>query len=359
MIAPLANKANAIFYQVIAWGVLFFLGLILLGIKLYPQFIIMKQHAIRQMEAVCGCTNPALWSTHALWWAGVILMGLFLFVFVTVVVIELVRFITATNQFLRKHVSNGVVHTSPKLKKAMQTVGSETRVQEVRSDQPLVFCHGFFEPRICIASALVERLGDQELLAVLFHEQHHVITRQPIKMLFVKLFRVSLWFVPWFNLLTKKYFTYVELAADEHATVQLKDKTSLARALDAIISWGNTLPKQDSLALSFFETVTEERINTLMDDRYIPRFPLVTFRSIASSLALGFLVLFSRPFFTNAQMVMTQEASASCVRTAIQTVENVQEQCTGGMVQATQPRQNLYGTDAGTMSEQYSITVDN
>ncbi len=359
MSTALATKANAIFYQAIALGAIFFLGLIFLGVKTYPQLIIIKQNVTSKIETVCGCTNPATWSNHPLPVAGVMLMGLFLLMFFTVVVIQLWRFVKSTTQFIQQNLKNTIPHISLKLEKTARILGLDTRVREVRSNQPLVFCYGFFAPRICISSALVERLGDKELLAVLAHEQHHVITHEPIKMLFVKLLSKSLWFIPWFNLLAKKYFTYAELAADEHATGQLRDKASLARALDTIISWGSVLTARDSLALSFFETVTEERINKLVDDRYLPRFTIFTFRSVASSLALGFLVFFSRPLFTNSQMMVTPGAPDSCARAAIHTVADAREQCVMHTIQAVESEQKLYSTDAGVKLKNYPATVDN
>ncbi len=359
MSATLATKANSIFYQATVLGALFFLGLIFLGVKTYPQFIIIKQNVISQIETVCGCTNPAIWSSHPLRSAGVMLVGLFLFIFFTVVVIQLWRFVKSTTQFIRQNLKNVTPHISPKLEKAARILELDKRVREVSSANPLVFCYGFFAPRICISSALVERLGDKELLAVLSHEQHHVITHEPIKMLLVKLLSRSLWFIPWFNLLAKKYFTYAELAADEYATGQLRDKASLARALDTIISWGSKITARDSLALSWFETVTEERINKLVDDRYLPRFTIFTFRSVASSLALGFMVFFSRPLFTNSQIIITQGAPGSCARAAIHTVADAQEQCVAHTIQAIESEQKLYSTDAGAKLKNYSATVDN
>ncbi len=359
MSVTLATKAKAIFYQTIAWGVIFFTGLIFLGLKTYPQFIIIKQNITSQLETVCGCTNPTIWSSHPLRSAGIMLVGLFLFIFFTVVVSQLFRFIKSTTQFIRQNLKNSSAHLSPKLEKAVRIVGLDTRVREVISNQPLVFCYGFFAPRICISSALVERLADKELLAVLSHEQHHVITHEPIKMLLVKLLSRSFWFIPWFTLLAKKYFTYAELAADEHATRQLRDKASLARALDTIISWGSMNTTPDSLALSWFETVTEERINKLADDRYLPRFTIFTFRSVASSLALGFLVFLARPLFTNSQIITIDGAPGSCARAVSHTVVTAQKQCVMHTIPAIESEQKLYPMDVGARLKNYLVTVDN
>ncbi len=360
MITPFAKKANAIFYQVIAWGAFFFLGLIFLGFKIYPQFISIKQSVTNKIEAVCGCANPAVWSSHPLRLAGLFLAGLFLVGFFSFVIIQLWRFVQSTAQFIQQNLKNTIPHISPKLENAVRILKLDKRVREVRSAHPLVFCHGFFAPKICISSALVERLGDKELLAVLSHEQHHVINHEPIKMLFVKLLSRSFWFIPWFGLLAKKYFTYAELAADEHAMEQLKDKASLARALDTMISWGSKITARDSLALSFFETITEARINKLADDRYLPRFTIFTFPSVASSLALGFLVFIARPLFIDSQIIIEQDAQVPCVQqAATYTVADVKKRCIMPIVHAIESEQKFYSADVGAKIKNYAATVDN
>ncbi len=41
------------------------------------------------------------------------------------------------------------------------------------TDVPLAFCLGWLRPRICLSTGLADSLSDDELLAVLWHEEHH------------------------------------------------------------------------------------------------------------------------------------------------------------------------------------------
>lgn len=291
----LAKKARQTFFQLVVFGGFLVFGALRLGKTVYPRLVVIKDNLTGAVKTVCGCNVGSMglsWSS-----LGILLLGITLVCFFIVMTAHLVYLIRETTRFVRRNGAHAPQKISAKAERAAYTLGLSGRVHEIEGRELAAFCHGFFWPKICVSSELVQRLTDKELLAVLSHEQHHLETYEPIKTFLVKLMTKSFFFIPWFRRLAKKYFTYAELAADEQALRRLNDKASLARALEKMITWRARTASRDSLALSFFETVTEERINRLVDDGYVPRFTIFTWRSMTGTLAFVAAAFFIRPIF--------------------------------------------------------------
>ncbi|MBI2099273.1 M56 family metallopeptidase [Candidatus Uhrbacteria bacterium] len=356
----LERKANGIFYQLMGAGAIFFTALIFLGIKIYPQIMAVKQSLTKKIETVCGCANYFDFNVHPLRAAVPLIIGLALAAFFLFFALQIYRLKRATSKFIRQNVKKAGAAPSFKLAKAAGLLGLAGRVSEAADNNPLVFCHGFYRPKICVSSQLAERLTETELMAVLSHEKRHLLSREPLRALLVKLLAKSLFFAPWFASLAQKYFTYAELAADEYAALNLRHKAPLAQALLKIIQWERQIIIRDYLTLSFFETVTEERINKLADDRYLPRFRIFTPRSLIGSLIIGAAIFVFYNFFDAPPIVASGgRLASSCELPPVYAITVHGENCVLRSISADEQKQSDYSSVIKAEPKDFGSLVDN
>ena len=129
---------------------------------------------------------------------------------------------------------------SPRVIHAAVATGLTDRVEVVDLARPLAFTYGWLQPRVCLSTALIERLVDDELEAVLYHEAWHVLRRDPLRLIVVKLFNDAFFFVPDLARLAHLHSLTVEIAADRHVVVQMGHSRALAKAL--LKTLGGTAP---------------------------------------------------------------------------------------------------------------------
>ncbi len=126
---------------------------------------------------------------------------------------------------------------SPRVIHAAVATGLTDRVEVVDLARPLAFTYGWLQPRVCLSTALIERLVDDELEAVLYHEAWHVLRRDPLRLIVVKLFNDAFFFVPDLARLAHLHSLTVEIAADRYVVVQMGHSRALAKALAPILSF--------------------------------------------------------------------------------------------------------------------------
>jgi len=103
-------------------------------------------------------------------------------------------------------------------------------VRLFHSSRPQAFCAGLLRPRVFLSATARDRLSEVELGAVLAHEGHHVLRRDPLRLLAARIFAQALFFVPALHRLERRYAELAELAADE-AAVRAAGSAPLASAL--------------------------------------------------------------------------------------------------------------------------------
>jgi hypothetical protein len=96
-------------------------------------------------------------------------------------------------------------------------LGIAGRVDVVADRRPFSFCYWFRDPRICVSTALVRRLGTDELRAVLLHERYHLRHRDPLRLVIARYFAAGLYVVPVVEELASFYALQKEIAADDDA----------------------------------------------------------------------------------------------------------------------------------------------
>jgi hypothetical protein len=107
-----------------------------------------------------------------------------------------------------------------------QRVIAGRRVLVVPNPRPLAFCAGLLRPRVYVSTGALERLGEDELAAVVAHEAHHASRRDPLRILVARAIgdAYSLGALP------RREQALAELSADE-AAVRSRGAAPLASAL--------------------------------------------------------------------------------------------------------------------------------
>ena len=140
------------------------------------------------------------------------------------------------------------------------------RIDVVADERPFSFCYWFLRPRICLSSALVERLDADELRAVLYHERYHLRQRDPLRQVVARYFAAGLYVVPVVDELLAFHTLQKEIEADQDAVRASGGVRSLASALYKL------LPDADEVSLGLLVpvsslSVTEARIDQLVAGR--------------------------------------------------------------------------------------------
>jgi hypothetical protein len=103
---------------------------------------------------------------------------------------------------------------------------------------PLAFCAGWLRPRVYVSTAVLERLSDSELRAVLAHEQHHGALRDPLRLAVSRVLCQALFFLPVLRSLHDRYADVAELTADA-AALEATDGATAPLA-SAMLAFGTT-----------------------------------------------------------------------------------------------------------------------
>ena len=308
------KKANIILLQIVLIT-LAFLGLsIFLLFRIYPELMAVGKSMAGKLETICGCQNHFSFINHPFIFSFLILAGISLTLFFSFVIFKLLSFRNSTSRFVNFYLSKRKKNISVKLRAVAELLELGDKVIEVNSRYLVVFCFGWLRPKICISSGTVTMLSSSELKAVLLHEKHHLAVFEPLKVFIVKLAGKILFFVTLIASLTKQYLTFSEMTADRAATGNFKETAPLAKALYKIIKQEERLSWEKSSALSFFSSITGERVSKLVDRSYVPKFRLSSFKLSLVILLVFTLIFasgFSLSFLTN-RSIAAGHSLAAC-----------------------------------------------
>ena len=182
--------------------------------------------------------------------------------------LTLLRQLVATAVLIRKLVAQKIA-LPPSVVTAATGLDLHGRIDVVFDERPFSFCYWFLRPRICLSTALVERLDSDELRAVLYHERYHLRQRDPLRQIVARYFAAGLYVVPVVDELLSFHTLQKEIEADQEAVRASGDVRSLASALYKL------LPDADDVSLGLLVpvsslSVTEARIEQLVVGRPLP-----------------------------------------------------------------------------------------
>ena len=93
-------------------------------------------------------------------------------------------------------------------------LGDGAGVQVIADPRPQAFCAGYLRPSVYISLGALHLLSDEELEAVLAHEDHHLRARDPLRLACGRILSQALFFVPALRTLFRRYADVAELNAD-------------------------------------------------------------------------------------------------------------------------------------------------
>jgi Zn-dependent protease with chaperone function len=117
-------------------------------------------------------------------------------------------------------------------------------VTVVADVEAYAFAAGLARSRIWLSSGLLALLDEAELAAVLRHERHHLVRRDPLRVLLARSLAHGLFFVPVASVLRDRYMEAKEREADAASGANHE----LAAALLKLMRAGSPLPSSASLA---------------------------------------------------------------------------------------------------------------
>ena len=181
---------------------------------------------------------------------------------ITLGLVTLFRQLAATALLIRRLVAQKVA-LPPSVLRASEGLDLDGRIDLVADERPFSFCYWFLRPRICLSTALVDRLEPDELRAVLHHERYHLRQRDPLRQVVARYFAAGLYVVPVVDELLSFHTLQKEVEADQEAVRASGGVRSLAGALYKL------LPYADDVSLGLLVpvsslSVTEARIDQLV-----------------------------------------------------------------------------------------------
>lgn len=150
-------------------------------------------------------------------------------------------------------------------------------VQVIADPRPQAFCAGYLRPSVYISQAALDLLSEAEVEAVIAHEQHHRLARDPLRLACGRILAQALFFIPALRALFTRYADLAELNADGAAVSLSGGPAPLASALLAFEASGAGIPP--------------ERVDALLGQRVSWRPPRwLVAGSVCSVLSLGVLI---------------------------------------------------------------------
>lgn len=119
----------------------------------------------------------------------------------------------------------------PRVARIAQDIGVLAHLDIVEATRPFAFVYGWWRPRICLSLALVARLSDEELAAVLYHEDWHRQRRDPLRLLLVRTLVAPFVVLPPVRHLADHVPLAAEIAADRYTVGCMGHRRWLASAL--------------------------------------------------------------------------------------------------------------------------------
>lgn len=299
------RKANHAYYMIVG---IFMVVMTASIVLLSASMPIMKKLGTSIGTQECGCTGLAsLISRHAYHTFIVSFIGLLASLLILYTLINLIIIWRRTVLFHRQ-VKKIIIKTSPKLLDVAQSINLQHRVREMRVNGYPVFCHGFIQPEIYVASTLVNSVSKNQLRAILLHEKNHLQFRDPLKIFLTDIMKKTTFFIPGIRHLINDFEVDMELAADERATNNLQDIRPLSKALLTVtaLQQGHQSAHMERMAATFVNA-TEVRIETLLNQH-----ARKTFRRFMVKLAAGVTIALAAFFFAlNSQALQAKTYAVS------------------------------------------------
>jgi Zn-dependent protease with chaperone function len=187
-------------------------------------------------------------------------------------------------RFTRRLLYFGSVKSPPQLHKLVVELDLDSsRIIVLPTEEAFALCFGFFKPRICLSTGMINLLSEAQLKATLLHEDYHRQWFDPLRILIAETISKTFFFLPVIQEWYARFTTRMELDADQYA-IEKVGKAALAGALHRLltVSTPQTVFIQGIAVVGF--TVAKERVAALLGDRSFSY--QISLRSTIYSLAV-------------------------------------------------------------------------
>jgi|GEM_PF-6535124 len=327
------HKTNRLFLQIVLAAIFLITALIItFDSSLHIALTSLGDFISNKAQAACGCGAAPHSFLYLISNGLTITLALALTSLVFTALLKTFLAFLHTKKFIHAQ-KKYLTPLSSKLLLAATNTNTANTLVEINTKQPFIFCYGLVFPKIYISSAIVTALSNHELQAALLHEKHHILFKEPARLLFIK-FLNGFNIIPGIKTLTAKYLSFAEIAADELATHNFTEKSYLASAMIKILEMEEHALIQKELSLSFFSQITEERILVLSNSKYTPVFKyelLKTFMGIIGAGMIAYLLL--QGTHTQQAHAATTNNTAMCTgKIDIKQCQNEQTKCMIGKI---------------------------
>lgn len=175
------------------------------------------------------------------------------------------------------------------LRDAARDAGVRAKLVAIDCPDLLVFVHGWLRPHVVVSTAVLNGLSEDELVAVLAHEAHHVQRRDPLRSFIADVAARSLVLFPVVRDLRDHFKLCTEVQADRRA-IERCGRASLAGALLRF----QHAPQLAGMPSMASQAQTRERLVRVLDPALpAPRLRLSMLRTSASIVVVCGLGLLS------------------------------------------------------------------
>lgn len=127
------------------------------------------------------------------------------------------------------------------------------------------FTIGLFRPKVVMSEGLLQTFSDEEIDAIIFHEEYHQNKWDPLKLFCFTLLAEGMMYIPILKELLQRYHTYQELAADKYAMQKMESSFELGSALLKLIKI-KTMENR-CVTASFAKTAINLRIEQVLNEK--------------------------------------------------------------------------------------------
>lgn len=182
------------------------------------------------------------------------------------------------------------------------------RLDLVDMESPVAFCYGWVRPRICVSTGALAGLHKREVAALLLHEYHHLLRRDPLKTAVSRVLGSAFFFLPIVQALHEQYMVAKEIDADEYALcMQGSDQPLLAALYKLLLKQPQSMHKRSGLTVVGASDSVAQRLDYLLEGRQ-PAGPRIASLFVSSSVLAAITALMAFTTWTTSLGALWHQA---------------------------------------------------
>ncbi|WP_336788476.1 M56 family metallopeptidase [Paenibacillus sp. MMO-177] len=150
----------------------------------------------------------------------------------------------------------------------------------------IALSYGICKPKILISTYALSKFSEDEIEAILYHEQYHCLAYHPLQINMLKLLSKVLFFIPVIKELSHFYYIWMEIMADRYAIYRMKNTAPIGRVLLGLVEDVRTTHKRFPISSHFANEAINYRMQQIIDPSNELNIPFLKRRSIIISISI-------------------------------------------------------------------------